>query len=158
MQSANFRLLAATAFLSVALLPGCVATKVTYSPKEQMVTLDKHNGVMELGPCGMPWNYDDHFVILFQQGLDRCDASQMAMYQHGKLTIESGFVSINRVEKKVSIDLTLLALDGVQRVVRPFPHNGTFDYVEEDPSPGMTTKKWLQDFYRDKKPVYYICR
>jgi hypothetical protein len=123
-----------------------------------MVTVDRHNGIVELGPCGMPWNYDDHFVILPQVGLDQCGASQLEIYQHGRLTVGSGSLSIDREKKKISINLTLLTQEGSQKVFRPFAYNGTYDFTVEDPTPGMPSRKWLQDFYRDKKPEYYIVR
>ena len=153
--------LAATAALIIAaLLFRCVATKVTYSPKEHTVTVDKHNHILALGPCGMPWNYDDYFTILLQKGLDRCDASQLEMYQHDRLTIQSGYVSINRTKRTVTIDLTLLALEDAQKRTRPFGYNGTFRYVEADPKPdsGMITRGWLQDYFRTNKPGFYYPR
>jgi hypothetical protein len=93
-----------------------------------MVTVERHNNVLAIGPCGMPWNYDDNFVILLQQGLDHCDFSQLEMYQHGRLTVQSGHVFLDRSKRTVTVDLTLLALEGVQKVTRPFEYNGTFTH------------------------------
>lgn len=148
----------ALGFIAAASLSGCVAIKITYSPRDHTVTVDRHNDVLAIGPCGMPWNYADHFVILLQPGVDSCDGAQLEMYQHGKLTIRSGRVSLNRDKKKVTIDLTLLALEGVETAERPFAYNGTRKYVEADPAPGMVTRQWLQDFYRTNPPSYYFHR
>jgi hypothetical protein len=146
------------AVIAATLLAGCVGTKITYSPREHMVSVERHNNILEIGPCGMPWNYDELFVILLKEGSDRCAASQLEVYQHGRLQVQSGYVALNRTNKTVTIDLTLLALEGVREVWRPFEYNGTHKYVESDPAQGMLTRKFLQDFERTNKPSFYFHR
>jgi hypothetical protein len=147
---------AGTAVVIAALFSGCVATKAIYSPKEHTVTVERQNNILEIGPCGMPWNYHDYFVVLLKEDVDRCDASQLELYGDHKLAVKSGHVTVNRANKTVTVNLTLLALKDFQQVACPFKYNGTFRYAERDPTPGMVNRKWFQDYYRTNEPSPYL--
>jgi hypothetical protein len=143
--------------LGAMFLAGCIHAPVSYLPSEHMIVVEDSNHFLWAGPCGAPWNYHDYFDILLQEGLDQCEAPQLEMYgDFGKLTIHSGYVSINRAKKTVTINLVLLALVDIDHVSRPFQCNGTYKYVEQELSPAYSSRKWLQDFYRDKEPSFYF--
>jgi len=145
----------ALAVVAALLVSGCDTTMVSYSPNEKMISVRTHHSRLPLSPC--LHSYDTGYRILLQEGLDRCDASQLDMYQYGRLTITSGYVSLDRSKSRVTINLTLLGFDPRDYSVGPLPfiHNGTHPYMEMDPAPGGVTRAFLQDYYRDKKPTYY---
>ncbi|GEM_PF-4995741 len=158
MKSKLLHRLALVAFPCAALfLSGCVGTKYFYSPKEQMVVVQSYNNFMEIGPCGMPWNDDDQINILMPADCSRCDASQLEIYQNGKLKIDSGYVSLNRTNKTVTIELIFegYTKGGIDRGSVPCKYNGVHKYVEREPQKGEVTRQWLKDFYRTNGTALY---
>lgn len=146
---------ATLAVVAALLASGCDTTKVTYHPKEQLVAIRIHHSRPPLGPCNH--SYDDGFAILLQKGLDRCDASQLEMYGGGRLTITSGYVSLDRAKSRVTINLTLLGFDqrDYSQGPQPFLYNGRYRYVERDPAPGEVTRAFLHDLYKTNKSSFY---
>lgn len=133
-------------------LSGCVGTKISYNPKEQMVIASSHNHFLEIGPCGVPWNYDDQINILLLDNCYRCDGSQLVAYKNGKLKIDSGYVILDRTNKTITIDLTF---EGYDHVTVKCKYNGVHRYVEREPQKGEVTRQWLQDFYRTNGTAFY---
>lgn len=141
----------------VVLATGCVGTNYYYSPQEQMVIAQSHNHFLEIGPCGLPWNYDDQINILLPPGANRCDASQLEIYQNGKLKIDSGNIVLNRTNNIVTIELVFEGYtNGIERGPIRCKYNGTHKYVERDPQPGEVTRQWLQDFFRTNGIEMYV--
>ncbi|HEY1717548.1 MAG TPA: hypothetical protein VGH42_04540 [Verrucomicrobiae bacterium] len=143
------------AAIALVLLSGCVGTKYLYSPVEQMVTLQSHNHLLEIGPCGVPWNFDDQINILLPDNSYKCDASQLQAYQNGKLKIDSGFVILDRTNKTITIDLMFEGYEHAERVPVKCKYNGVHKYVEHEPQANEVTRQWLQDFYRTNGTAFY---
>jgi hypothetical protein len=155
-QKIRFLLRAALAVVAVLLVSGCDTTKVCYRPKEHLIRISTHHSRLPLGPC--LHSYDDAYWILLQEGFNRCEASQLEMYQSGsRLTITSGFVSLNRARRVATINLTLFGEDRRDYSKGPYPfyYNGRHRYLETDACPGECTRSSLQDFYRNKEPEPY---
>jgi len=133
-------------------LSGCIGTKISYSPKEQMVVASSHNHFLWIGPCGSPWNYNDEINILLQGDYYKYDGSQLEAYQNGKLKINSGYVILNRTNKTVTIKLTF---EGHDHVPVPCKYNGIHRYVEQEPQEFDITRQWLQNFYRTNGTTFY---
>jgi len=117
-----------------------------------MLAASSHNDFMELGPCGSPWNYDDQVTILFEGAGPRFEAGQLEAYQHGRLKIDSGYVMLDRSEKKVTIQLTF---EGYDRAAVPCKYNGTHKFTERDPKEGELTRGWLQNFFKTMGTDFY---
>ena len=136
-------------------LSGCVATEYQYSRNEQMVVARSHNHFLEAGPCGSPWNYDDQINILLPENCYRCDCSQIMVYQHGRLKIDSGYVILDRTNKTVTIDLTFEGYKNAEHVPVKCKYNGSHKYVEREPQQSELTRHWLEDFYRTNGTTFY---
>ena len=121
-----------------------------------MLVLQSHNNFLEIGPCGVPWNYDDQINILMPAGVYKCDASQLQAYQNGTLKIDSGYVILDRTNKTITVELTFV---GYGKSIEHGPvkckYNGIHKYVEQEPQEGKVTRKWLQDFYRTNGTAFY---
>lgn len=141
-----------TAAFALVFLSGCIGTKISYSPKEQMVVASSHNNFLWIGPCGSPWNYDDQINILLQGDYYKYDASQLEAYQVGKLKIDSGYVILNRTNKTVTIELTF---ERDNHVPVQCKYNGVHRYVEREPQEFDITRQRLQDFYRTNGMDFY---
>jgi hypothetical protein len=136
-------------------LSGCVGTKYLYRQKEQMLVLQSHNHFLEIGPCGLPWNYDDQVNILLPDNCYQCDSSQLVAYQNGKLKIDSGSVILDRTNKTIAIDLTFEGYENAEPVPVKCKYNGVHRYVEPEPQAGGLTRQWLQDFYQTNGTDFY---
>ncbi len=143
------------ASVALVLLSGCVATNISYSPGEQMVMAGSHNHFLEIGPCGVPWNYDDQINILLPDGGCKYDGSQLVAYQNGRLKIDSGHVILDRTNQTVMIDLTFEGYENAERVPVKCKYNGVHRYVEREPQKNEVTRQWLQDFYRTNGTTFY---
>jgi hypothetical protein len=146
---------AASMMVAALLVSGCDTTKVTYSPTEHMVSILTHHSRLPLGPCNH--SYDDAYDILLAAGHDRCDAAQLEMYAGGRLTITSGYLSLDRARSRVTINVTLLGFDqrDYSEGPQPFFYNGRYRYVESDAASGSVRRAFLQDLYRTNKPSLY---
>ena len=133
---------------TVMFLSGCVGTKYLYSPKEQMVILQSHNHLWEIGPCGGSWNYDDQINIFLPDDRYKSDATQLVAYQSGRLKIDSGFVILDRTNKTVTIGLTFEGYENAERVPVKCKYNGVHKYLEREPQKGEVTRQSIQNFYR----------
>jgi hypothetical protein len=138
--------------LALVFLSGCIGTKISYSPKEQMVVATSHNNFLWLGPCGSPWNYSDQINILLQGDYYKSEASQLEAYQDGKLKVDSGYVILNRTNKTVTIEL---AFEGDDHVPVQCKYNGIHRYVEKEPQEFDITRGWLEEFYRTNGMDFY---
>jgi hypothetical protein len=151
----RFAICICTAAFGLVFLSGCEGTEISYSPKEQMVVAGSHNHFLEIGPCGVPWNYDDQINILLPDNCYRCDGSQLVVYQNGKLKIDSGYVILDRTNKTVTIDLTFEGYENAEHVPVKCKYNGVHKYIERGPQKGEVTRQWLQDFYRTNGTTFY---
>jgi hypothetical protein len=136
-------------------LCGCAGTKYVYCPQERMVMLQSHNGFLEIGPCGLPWNYDDQVNILLPEKGEVFEAAQLSAYQNGKLKIDGGEVRVDRAHKTVMVDLTFEGYEHAEDVPVKCKYNGVHKYTERKPVAGEVTRKWLEDFYRGKDEGIY---
>ncbi len=143
------------ASLALVFLSGCVGTNTAYCPGEQMVVIGSHNHFLEIGPCGVPWNYDDQINILLPDNGYRCDGSRLVAYQNGRLKIDSGYVILDRTNRTVTIDLTFEGYENAERVPVKCKYNGVHSYVEREPQKNEVTRQWLQDFYRTNGTTFY---
>jgi hypothetical protein len=140
---------------ALVILTGCVGTKYLYSPHEQMLVLRSHNHLLEIGPCGVPWNYDDQISILLPDNRYKCDADELVAYQNGKLIIDSGYVILDQTNKTVTIDLTFEGYENAEHVPVKCKYNGVHSYMEREPQNGEVTRQWLQDFFRTNGTAFY---
>ena len=141
--------------VAVVSLSGRMGTNITYSAGEQMVVATSHNHFMEIGPCGVPWNYDDRLNILLPDDGYKYDSSRLVAYQNGRLEIESGHVILDRTNRIVTIDLTFEGYENGERVPVKCKYNGVHRYVEWEPRKNEVTRQWLQDFYRTNGTTFY---
>ena len=146
---------AGAASVALIFLSGCIGTHIAYSPGEQMVVAGSHNHFLEIGPCGVPWNYDDQINILLPDRGYKYDGSQLAVYQNGRLKIDSGYVILDRTNKTVTIDLTFEGYENAERVPVKCKYNGIHKYIEREPQKGEVTRQWLQDFFRTNGTAFY---
>jgi hypothetical protein len=136
-------------------LSGCIGTKISYSPKEQMVMASSHNNFLWIEPCGSPWNYYDQINILLPDNCYKCDSSQLVVYQKGRLKIDSGYVILDRTNKTITIDLTFEGYENAEHVPVKCKYNGVHKYIEQEPQKGDVTRQWLQNFYRTNGTAVY---
>ena len=137
---------------SAALLAGCAGSQFVFSPQNKMLTTSSYNHFMELGPCGSPWNYDDHVTLLFDSDGFRFEPDQLEAYQNGKLKINSGYVILNPTNQTVTIELML---EGYDNAPVPCKYNGTHKFTVRDPGNGEVTRAWLQNFFKTNAPDFY---
>jgi hypothetical protein len=120
---------------------GCVGSRVSYSPRDHMLTLLRYNHFLSLGPCGSSWNYDDETYILFPLDSDHGDAYTLKVYHDGPMKVSSGSVALDPAKKKVKIDLMLAAPN---EPPAPCRFNGLRRYVEYDPTPCDATRSSIE--------------
>jgi hypothetical protein len=117
---------------------GCIGSRVSYSPRDDMLTLLRYNHFLPLGPCGGPWNYDHETFILLPRGADRADAAELEVYDDdGRMTVSSGSVALDRSASRVRIHLILAAPQQSPEASR---WNGVHRYAIHDPGECEATR------------------